>query len=143
MGFSQLSHIVDFLVSAVVGNDNVPMDPSPCHLSRGLACSHICQKGLAIPTIDRPMIRALTASVEKHVLCHVVAAPKPVVEVDACTGEIEDHVASYHRLRSLCLEDGGALLLPNPDLTKQIAGDGSPSREHAACAIDTQFATLR
>jgi hypothetical protein len=75
--------VVYLLWASIVGDHEVASDVPPRHLCGRLAGPHSGEEWLAVPWIDRPMVRRLTARVEEHVLIDRISSTEAVVDVDA------------------------------------------------------------
>ena len=114
--------VVDALDTTVVWDDEVVVCDVEVGNERRLACSYGRQKRLSVPAIDRPVVAGLTARVEDEVLEDLVTAAEAVVDVDPCSGKVEDDIVRKSGLCTLRLKPSWRLLLVDAGLTDEVSG---------------------
>mmetsp|Transcript_23005 Transcript_23005/g.69098 ORF Transcript_23005/g.69098 Transcript_23005/m.69098 type:complete len:325 (+) Transcript_23005:1179-2153(+) len=77
----------------------------------------------AVPAVERPVVAALAHAVREQIALEHVRAAEAVVEIDPRAGPVKMHVVDDARRVRDCLEHERRLLLPEPDLARDVFGN--------------------
>mmetsp|Transcript_46529 Transcript_46529/g.74796 ORF Transcript_46529/g.74796 Transcript_46529/m.74796 type:complete len:211 (-) Transcript_46529:341-973(-) len=108
-------------ICSIIGYNEVVVHIIFCRNSAWFSIANRSNVRQSVPRIESSMIRRLTTCIKEQVIHHLTTAPKPVVEIDCSTWQIEGNVLGEARLSTNSLEETTGLLLIHANLIAKVA----------------------